>query len=82
MGTDKDAVKILQDNFGQRFGMLVSLLFPTFITQFTVSTVLPRTYTVLSPQLLAFVSLLELALLLSINCVTHVILRRKDYVAW
>ena len=72
----------LQDNFGQRFGMLVSLLFPTFLTQFTVSTLLPKTYTVLSPQLLAFVSLLELVLLLSINCVTHIILNRKEHVAW
>jgi hypothetical protein len=62
--------------------LLISVLFPTIVLQFTISNSLPKTYTLLSPQLLAFVSLLELALFTAICCVTNQILNRKEHVAW
>jgi hypothetical protein len=72
----------LQDKFAERVRLLISVLFPTIVLQFTISNSLPKTYTLLSPQLLAFVSLLELALFTAICCVTNQILNRKEHVAW
>lgn len=75
-------ILIPQRDFTDRLKTLVSVLFPTFVVQFTITNTLPRTSTLLSPQYLVFISIIEIAMLIAVAGITSLILNRRTNFIW
>ena len=73
---------IPRTSFVDRAKTQVALLFPIFLVQFTIASILPKTYTLLSCHYLVFVSLIIIAMLIGIAAISHQITTRQVHYEW
>lgn len=73
---------IPKDKFTDRLKTLAALLIPTYVLQFTIVGILPKTYTLLAPHYLIFVSMVLMLILILIAAVSFVLVDRENHFQW
>lgn len=71
-----------KDKFPDRLRALIVLLFPTYAFQYTINGILPKTYGLLAPHYLVFVSMITMVLLIAIASVSYFLVDRQNHVQW
>lgn len=69
---------VAMERFTERLKPLVALLFPLYAFQYSLTSILPRTLTMLSPNYLVFVSMVVILLLIGITTVSYSIVNRQN----
>ena len=73
---------ISKDKFIDRLKTLAALLIPTYVLQFTLFSILPRTFTLLAPHYLIFVSMVIMLILIIIAAISFVLVDRHNKFQW
>lgn len=73
---------ISKDKFIDRLKTLAALLIPTYVLQFTLFSILPRTFTLLAPHYLIFVSMVIMLILIIIAAISYVLVDRHNKFHW
>jgi len=73
---------ISKDKFVDRMKALAALLTSTYLFQYTLTSIMPKTYTLLAPHYLIFCSMVLMLVLILIAAVSAVLVNRQDHFEW
>ena len=73
---------ISKDKFVDRMKTLASLLVSTYVLQYTLTAIMPTTYTLLAPHYLIFCSMVLMLLLIIIAAVSAILIHRQEHFQW
>ena len=72
----------LKDKFVDRMKAFAALLTSTYLFQYTLTSIMPNTYTLLAPHYLIFCSMVLMLVLILIAALSAVLVNRQDHFEW